>query len=157
MARAPRIKHIETGTRFGKWTVGAFSHIADTQSRMAYWNVVCDCGTKNKVEGASLRKGITTMCRSCQGHTQEHHLKYHHNNEDLYMLKCGPYIKIGATNNIKQRLTQIRANCPYEVLLVGYWKGEGHRERSWHDALHAIKVRGEWFLPDATHEKCSIG
>lgn len=153
-----RVKHIETGTKFGKWTVLGFSHIADSRSRMAYWNVVCECGTRTAVEGASLRKALTTMCKGCHGRNQQHHIKYRCRNKDLYMLKCGPYIKIGATSNMTQRLMQIRANCPYEVTLVGFWKDEGHREQAWHEHLKDICVRGEWFLPQSSEgEKCVIG
>ncbi len=48
------------GKRFGRLVV-----IAKTKKRQfasIIWLCQCDCGAKNKVNGSSLRRGITTSC-----------------------------------------------------------------------------------------------
>jgi len=61
------------------------------------------------------------------------------------MIKCGPYVKIGVTDNIKVRLTSLQSSNPYPIKLIGLWKGEGHREEAWHKALEHCKQTGEWY------------
>lgn len=48
-----------TGMRFGRWSVVSFSH---TRKKSAWWNCVCDCGTRRAVCGSSMRMGRTQSC-----------------------------------------------------------------------------------------------
>lgn len=52
-----------TGKHFGKWTVVGRSEKRNTwfpfQKR---WNVVCDCGNHQDIDGANLRRGEATNC-----------------------------------------------------------------------------------------------
>jgi len=54
-----RIKQVPKGTKFGKWTVVDFAY---SKGRLAYWNCICECGTKRAVRGTMLRFGSTTNC-----------------------------------------------------------------------------------------------
>lgn len=49
----------ETGATYGRWTVVGYSH---THDGSAFWDCVCDCGKKSKIEGTSLRSGNTKSC-----------------------------------------------------------------------------------------------
>jgi hypothetical protein len=134
-----------TGKIYGEWSVVDFSH-KHPISGNAYWNCVCSCGNRVKVDGSRLRKGKTTKCKACHGRTQMRHIKYRQNKaNDLYMIQCGEFIKIGVTDNIKVRLTSIQSGNPYPVKLVGFWKGEGWREQMWHEHLKEFHHSGEWF------------
>lgn len=138
----------ETGNTYGSWTVIEFSHIADNKSRAAYWLCQCVCGSITAVEGAGLRSGNTTQCKRCHGRQQMRHIKYKEGEcSDLYIIKCGPYIKIGVTNDIETRLRSLRSANPYPIELTGLWKGEGWREEFWHEALKDCNVHGEWYKP----------
>ncbi len=65
----------------------------------------------------------------------------------VYLLKAGPYYKIGKSINVEQRFNQIRLQLPYPV--------EVHRiltddpigiELYWHKRFSAKRTNGEWFL-----------
>lgn len=137
----------ETGNTYGNWTVLEFSHTANNKGRNAYWKCKCVCGTITNVMASSLRTGISTQCKSCHGRQQQRTLKYRQGRgKDLYMIRCGPYIKVGVTDNIEVRLRSIQASNPIPVELIGFWKNEGWREEMWHKELEDLHVRGEWFL-----------
>ena len=48
-----------TGGRFGKLTVLSFDKVF---KGLAYWNCICDCGTKASIRGTSLRYGESKSC-----------------------------------------------------------------------------------------------
>lgn len=138
----------EIGNKYGEWTVVSFSHIANNKARNAYWNCQCSCGNNVVVCGVSLRKKTlgSKKCKVCHGRTQMRHIKYKNNSgKDLYVIQCGPYIKIGTTNNIEVRLTSLQAGSPYNMNLIALFKGAGELEEIWHQQLKAIHHKGEWF------------
>ena len=59
-----KIKDI-SGQRFGKLFVESFSHVGNGG---AYFNCVCDCGTRKVVHGSSLTAGRINSC-GCSQHT----------------------------------------------------------------------------------------
>jgi len=61
----------------------------------------------------------------------------------------GP-IKIGTTNDIARRLTQLQIGSPEEIMLVGMAAGDGELEDEWHQRFDSFRLRGEWFKPDAS-------
>ena len=57
-----RIKDI-TNKSFGRWKVISFSHTKKVGNyTYQMWNCICKCGTKNIVEGKSLRQGRSVSC-----------------------------------------------------------------------------------------------
>lgn len=129
----------------GTMKIVSFSH-HQSKSGNALWNAECVvCGHTSVVQWNSRTK---SGCKSCHGRTQMRTIKYrkgYDQPKDLYMLKCGPFIKIGVTDNMDVRLKSIQSSNPYPVSLVGFWEGEGHREEQWHKALEHCHVIGEWF------------
>ena len=61
------------------------------------------------------------------------------------MFRQGPYVKIGVSDDVLQRLRSIQAANPLPVELVGHWPNEGWREELWHTELKHLHERGEWF------------
>lgn len=49
-----------TATRFGRLLV--LDRFTDPNRKSAYWNVVCDCGTKKQIRGSQLTSGKTRSC-----------------------------------------------------------------------------------------------
>jgi len=49
----------ETGNKYGKLTVLSFAY---TKDGFAYWNCICDCGTKKIIKGNHLRNGDIKSC-----------------------------------------------------------------------------------------------
>jgi hypothetical protein len=47
------------GQKFNRWTVISFSH---TYKGKAFWNCMCDCGTKKTVTGTALTGGGSQSC-----------------------------------------------------------------------------------------------
>lgn len=54
-----------TGMKFGKWNV-IDRDLTKAGRDQAYWNCICECGTKSSVIGSFLRKGKTKQCRDCK-------------------------------------------------------------------------------------------
>ena len=147
----------ELGNTYGKWTVVSFSHLSPNKSKVAYWKCVCSCGSTGTIVGTTLRQGISKQCKTCHGNKQNHYIKYNNNKgKDLYMIKCGPYIKIGTSSNVTTRLTALRSANPFPIVLVGLWKNMGHLEQTWHEALIPIHHKGEWFKPCTAAGGCEI-
>lgn len=61
-------KPLETGNRYGKWTVGEL--IVRPGSRGAYYELTCDCGTKKVMRMSIVRCGYSTQCFACKGTSQ---------------------------------------------------------------------------------------
>ena len=135
-----------TGQVMGTMVILSFSH-HQPKAGNALWKAECNvCGHQSVVQWNARTK---SGCKACHGRKQIRHVKYKENTcNDLYMLKCGPYVKIGVTDNIKARLKSIQANCPYPIELIGFWAGEGWREELWHKELSHLHHHGEWFNLD---------
>src|ERR1700757_2768922 len=56
-------------------------------------------------------------------------------------------IKIGITNVGFERLSGLRAMCPYGGEVLAYMKGTGLLESWLHSKFRASQFRNEWFLP----------
>lgn len=66
--------------------------------------------------------------------------------EDLvYAMRCGAFVKIGYSKHIRKRLTQIRSCNPRQAHLVGTVKGDVGDEHMLHLHLNQDHYRGEWF------------
>lgn len=48
-----------TGQKFGRWTVLSLD---ETSTKPKYWFCVCECGTKRRVIGFTLRRGQSVSC-----------------------------------------------------------------------------------------------
>lgn len=132
------------GQVMGRMVVRSFSHQSDDKGRNAYWNVEClDCGYTSTTPWRGQTKH---GCKRCHGRAMQKQTKYTKTaGKDLYMFRCGPYVKIGVSDNVPMRLAAVQAANPYPVELTGLWEGEGHREEEWHNALQHLHVSGEWF------------
>jgi len=67
---------------------------------------------------------------------------------ELYFIECQcaeRHIKIGVSSNIKVRLVNMRAHCPYELKLLKAVTAGAHLEIELHQRFAADRVRGEWF------------
>lgn len=53
------------GKRFGRYVVIGRS-VRNAEKGEAIWICKCDCGSKRKVRGSSLRNGDSTGCRKCK-------------------------------------------------------------------------------------------
>lgn len=60
MTQSWRIKLINPGDRFGRWTVLSLSE--RRQNRCCVYNCRCDCGTEREVKSQSLKSGRSRSC-----------------------------------------------------------------------------------------------
>lgn len=70
----------------------------------------------------------------------------------VYIIKAGPFFKVGHTTSMAGRMASLRSACPYPAVLLAVWvcrcrKDAKVRELKLHDALGRYKYRGEWFTP----------
>ncbi|MEL6758193.1 MAG: GIY-YIG nuclease family protein [Pseudomonadota bacterium] len=63
----------------------------------------------------------------------------------IYAIRSRKWVKIGFTNNVKQRLSTIQTCNPTKVHLEGYVIGTNEEERQIQWVLNHTRTRGEWF------------
>ncbi len=66
----------------------------------------------------------------------------------VYLLKAGPFYKIGKSINFEKRLKQIKLQLPYPVEVVHTISTPEHSklEAYWHQRFRSKRTNGEWFL-----------
>lgn len=66
----------------------------------------------------------------------------------IYFIQCGNDgpIKIGKSNNPKNRLQALRGGCPYKLSIIK--RLHGSSDYYVHELLKNHKLRGEWFEPN---------
>lgn len=72
----------------------------------------------------------------------------------VYLIQCGPFVKIGIATEVAARLADLQIGNPVELTLIWHsWeltKNEAARvERRAHRKLASCRVSGEWFRADA--------
>lgn len=67
----------------------------------------------------------------------------------VYIANCGPYYKIGYSDNPVERMRAFQTGNPYPLNLVGCIAGEPDDEKHFHRLYSEKKVQGEWFDLDA--------
>jgi hypothetical protein len=65
----------------------------------------------------------------------------------VYFIKCGQYYKIGATKDVKSRLSSIRVTNPCDCELIHIVKTENMylTERLFKSMFGRANLKGEWF------------
>jgi len=68
--------------------------------------------------------------------------------EVVYLLKAGPYYKIGKAKDLDQRIKQIKLQLPYPVETLHSIKTDDSMgiESYWHKRFACKRANGEWFL-----------
>lgn len=69
----------------------------------------------------------------------------------VYLIQAGPYIKIGASSNVKKRFKALQTACPYDLNLIAIATPADSYELEGilHGRYHNYLKRGEWFLLSA--------
>ena len=67
--------------------------------------------------------------------------------ELVYLIRGGPYHKIGRTTNLKQRIKTLQTGHPYRVTVVHTWAVENavEVEGCLHRQYASAKIHGDWF------------
>jgi len=129
------------GLSFGKWCVLSPSH--QSSSGNWYWNCLCSCGKISRVGGSTLRRGDSTQCKSCSSRENGRRSLYKQSELDpVYFIRCGEYVKIGSSKDIKRRLKDLECSNPYPLELLGV----DTNEEFWHILFKHRLHRGEWYL-----------
>jgi DNA-binding XRE family transcriptional regulator len=63
----------------------------------------------------------------------------------LYFIKNGRYVKIGHTNNIKLRLSDLQVANPERLSVIGLIEGSRNDEAELHNKFKHLSAGGEWF------------
>ena len=66
----------------------------------------------------------------------------------VYLLKAGPYYKIGKSKDVSRRVKQIKLQLPYEAkeIHVVLTDNMTELETDWHRHFKAKRANGEWFM-----------
>lgn len=128
------------GQTIGQWTV--LGPARQSSSGNWYWYCRCSCGNIKEVEGSSLRKGGTSKCQRCSSRTNGRVGLYkRHADAPVYFVRCGDYVKIGASYNIERRVRDLESSNPYTIELLDI---DSNEER-WHKVFEHRHHRGEWY------------
>jgi len=138
--------------RFGRLVVVGFSHLSVDAGMNAFWDCVCDCGETICVSSSSLRKGKngksggTSSCGCLARESSRRMIKrLHTTGKHLYLIRSGPWIKIGRSDDPIHRARQVKVNNPYPSELVKVVENQGHREKYYHSLFADRHHSGEWF------------
>ena len=66
----------------------------------------------------------------------------------VYLLKAGPFYKIGKSQNFEKRLSQIKLQLPYPVEVIHVFRtgSMSELETYWHRRFREKRTNGEWFI-----------
>ena len=69
--------------------------------------------------------------------------------DHLYFVRSADgFCKIGRSNDVRRRLSILRAASPHRLWMPYFLKGKGWQERVWHKAFAYNHHNGEWFRWD---------
>lgn len=72
----------------------------------------------------------------------------------VYFIKSGEFVKIGVSENIAKRMSEIQAHTPWPCEIVGVWQGKTKNEElQLHRQFRLLHRRGEWFHWDGAIEQ----
>lgn len=63
----------------------------------------------------------------------------------VYFIKCNDFVKIGQTNNVKQRIKDLQTGNPHELQLLKTINADIKIEVQLHKQFSHLNIRGEWF------------
>jgi hypothetical protein len=66
----------------------------------------------------------------------------------IYFIRGGDLVKIGVTDDVRQRLRQLQVGSPTKLELIGEMPGDENYERALHRAFAGLAEHGEWFRLD---------
>lgn len=66
----------------------------------------------------------------------------------VYVIGYGPYIKIGISLNVDERISAIQTSAPEKLHLYAIIDGWIFEEKSLHTRFSEYRLRGEWFRKD---------
>jgi len=64
-----------------------------------------------------------------------------------------PYVKIGVSRNVAERLLELQCGNPFQLVLLHMCPGNTAIEASLHHLLDKHRIRGEWFYHNQDVEK----
>ena len=67
---------------------------------------------------------------------------------EVYLIKANNFYKIGATSNVKRRISEISTSIPFEISIITTITTDDmyKLEASLHDRFSEKRVNGEWFI-----------
>ena len=63
----------------------------------------------------------------------------------LYFIRCGRFVKIGVSKNVKDRIQDIQTHAPEPLELIACFPSMGNRELEFHKLFSHLRSSGEWF------------
>jgi len=115
-----------------------------------------ECERRNLVEQVKhIKSKIRTGRRLVDSQDRQKREKVKRDKESgifgVYFLKLEnsePFIKIGFSTNIPERVRNIRQQMPYPIACIAIIPGaDSYDERDLHNRFKDLKVKGEWFRP----------
>lgn len=73
----------------------------------------------------------------------------------IYFAQCGDRIKIGISQDVIARLSQLRTGAGAPVKLIAAVEGDTRMERALHKKLKHLRIDGEWFR-DCSETRAAI-
>jgi len=110
------------------------------------WRCTCSCGNETDVKSSHL---VSNAVKSCGCLTKELSSKrikmIHETGKHLYFIRCNEFVKIGRTDDLNRRVSQLKAANPYHISIVRFIEDGGYREKEFHEKFKDSLHSGEWF------------
>lgn len=71
----------------------------------------------------------------------------------VYVVGYGPYVKIGMTGNLRDRLEKLQTHAPQNLQLYAALDGGEELECALHERFAFTRLQGEWFFKALALEK----
>lgn len=71
----------------------------------------------------------------------------------IYFIQCGDAVKIGKSNNVRNRLSQLESGNHQELKIIFTAEGDLSEERYLHSLFRDHRIKGEWFRFDEVIKK----
>ena len=63
----------------------------------------------------------------------------------IYFIRQDDKVKIGYTEDINNRLSQLKTGSPYELTVALLIEGDYDKKKELHDTFSDFRIRGEWY------------
>lgn len=64
----------------------------------------------------------------------------------VYVMRAGPFVKIGFTTDVNARMSALQIGSPHPLEIVAVRPGNMETERRLHKRFRSLRSRGEWFF-----------
>ena len=118
------------------------------QAQVHAAETACPAKPKSKPDKEAIRRALVLAkgeARRQQAAAHERLFRAAAGVDSVYFIRCGDYVKIGRSTNVRARLSELQTGNPYDLRLLATIPGGYPLESSLRSRFSGEHHRGEWF------------